>query len=301
MPLLLEAIVASVYGRLATVDLGERLLPCTALGSLLKDDGALAVGDRVGVEASGDTGIIRQRLPRRNALVRPPAHPTKPPRVVAANIDLLVVMAAFLEPPLQFGLIDRYLLAAAFQKIPVALCINKIDQATSDPEDDPLTPYRKLGPPLWEVSSRTGLGMEALAAQFAGKMVVLAGPSGVGKSSLAQRLIPTYEVRIQEVNALTGKGRHTTSTSVLLIQPGGGFLVDTPGVRSFGLTGITVDALPALHPDFLSYARKCRFEDCAHDEEEGCAVEAAVRKGRIDEGRYERYLAIRASVLAGEG
>ncbi|MCK6531094.1 ribosome small subunit-dependent GTPase A [Myxococcota bacterium] len=293
--------VAAVYGRLATVETAGGLLPCTALGSLLGEMGALAVGDRVRVERSGDAGIIRGIEPRDNVLTRPPAHASKPPRIVAANLDLLVVLATLIEPPFNLGLVDRYLAAAAFRRIPVALCINKIDQLRPGPEEDPFTPYRALGLTVLEVSARTGEGLARLADLVRGRDFVLAGPSGVGKSSLAHALVPGLEVRIQEVNAITGKGRHTTSTSTRVAFPGGGHLVDTPGVRSFGLEGIPPEKLRELWPEFAPYARKCRFTDCLHEEEEGCAVEKAADRGKVDAGRLDRYRAILASVREGLG
>lgn len=299
------AVVVAVFGRQLICEIDGELLPCSALGSLLRRDGPLAAGDRVRVERSGDEGIVRKLLPRSTALLRGSRSGNRPPQVVAANVDLVLAVLSVREPPFRAGLADRILTAASVCGIEAALCINKWDLAEGGPthrEDDALPlPYEAAGIPVLRTSALTGAGIDPLAAVLAGRDAVVVGHSGVGKSSLLARLVPGLEVRVREVNAVTGRGRHTTSTATLVRTPDDGSIVDTPGIRAYGLVGTDERDLARHFTEFRPFLGRCGFEDCGHETEPRCAVREAVDRGEISEGRYEGYLRIRESLRAGRG
>ena len=295
---MIEASTVAVFGRQAICEVDGRLLPCNAVGSLLRRHGPLAAGDRVMVEPSGDEGIVRQLLPRTSALLRAPRRPNAPPLVVAANVDLVVAVLSIREPAFSAGLADRLLCAASVCGIDAALCVNKGDLA-AEGDDARVAPYEALGVPLLRTSARGQEGIEPLARQLAGRHSVAVGHSGVGKSSLLQQLVPGLEVRVREVNRVTGRGRHTTTTATLVNLPGGGTLIDTPGIRAFGLHGVTAPDLDRHFPELADLADRCEFEDCEHVSEPGCAVKQAMDDGAIDPARYAGYVRIRDSLRAG--
>ncbi len=292
-----QACVVAVFGRQAIVEIDGGLLPCNAVGSLLRREGPLAAGDLVVVERSGDEGIVRERRRRASALLRS-SHPSRPPRVVAANIDQVLVVLARHRPEFSAGLADRVLVAAAAADVPACLCVNKADLARPG-EPDPLEAYTAF--PSVSTSALDGRGLTDLGALLARRITVAVGHSGVGKSSLLNRLVPGFGARVQEVNRVTGRGRHTTTTATLVRLPGGGTLIDTPGIRAYGLSHIDVGELDRHVPEMEPLLGHCAFDDCGHDREPGCAVRRAVEEGVIPRQRYEGYLAIRESLTAGRG
>jgi ribosome biogenesis GTPase len=219
--------------------------------------------------APGDEVLIRHEKvagisPRRTTLARTdPANPHRE-RVLAANIDLLVIVASVVDPPFRPGLVDRYLVAAARGGIQPVLCLNKIDLC---PDTSAAEIYQI---PLIRCSTRTGEGIGELRDLLAGSLAVLAGHSGVGKSSVLNALANEDHALTGRVSADTGKGRHTTSSSRLYQLSNGARIIDTPGIREFGLGRIEWPELQAAFPEFA--ARGCRFSDCTHREEPGCAV-----------------------------
>ena len=297
---MIEATAVAVFGRQAICEVEGRLLPCNIVGSLLRRQGPLAAGDRVQVEPSGDEGIVRGVSPRTSALLRAPRRPNMPPLVVAANVDQVVAVLSIREPAFSAGLADRLLCAASICELPAALCINKWDLATGD-DAEQVAPYEALGVPLLRTSALDAVGIQALADLLDGRDSVAVGHSGVGKSSLLQQLVPGLEVRVREVNRVTGRGRHTTTTATLVRLPGGGSLIDTPGIRAFGLHGVTAPRLDAHFPEMAGLAEGCEFEDCEHVTEPGCQVKRALDEGRIHPARYEGYVRIRDSLRAGGG
>ncbi len=295
-----DAVAVAVFGRQVICELDGELLPCNVVGSILRRHGPLAAGDRLIVERSGDEGIVRDLVPRDSALLRAPRRPAQPPQVVAANVEQVVAVLSVREPAFSAGLADRLLAAASICGIAAVLCVNKWDLAEED-DEELLSPYAAAGVPAVRTSARQGRGIGDLSAQLAGRRSVVVGHSGVGKSSLLQRLVPGLEVRVREVNRVTGRGRHTTTTATLVHLPGGGTLIDTPGIRAYGLTGVTAPQLDRHYPEFADRAATCEFEDCEHDTEPDCAVKRALEAGEIHPVRYEGYLRILESLRAGRG
>ena len=294
------ATAVAVFGRQLICEVGDELLPCSALGSLLRRHGPLAAGDRVQLERSGDGGIVRQLLPRATALLRAPRRPGQRPLLVATNVDHALVVLSIRQPDFRPGLADRVLAAAAIAGIEAGVCVNKWDLVQPG-DDDAIAPYVAAGFPVLRTSALDGQGCDALAEHLAGRNAVVVGHSGVGKSSLLTHLVPGIEVRVAAVNAVTGRGRHTTTTATLVRLPGGGSLVDTPGIRAFGLVGTDPADLARHFPEFRPHLGRCSFEDCGHDTEPSCSIREAVEQGEISSRRYEGYLRIRESLQQGRG
>jgi ribosome biogenesis GTPase len=252
------------------------------------------------LERSGDEGIVRQRLPRETALRRAPRLPGRPPLVVATHVDLVLVVLSIRQPDFSAGLVDRALVLASLCGIDAALCVNKWDLA-DDEDGDVLLPYRDAGVRVVRTSALDGSGIDELAELLRDHASVVVGHSGVGKSSLLARLVPGMEVRVQEVNQVTGRGRHTTTTATLVHLPDGGTLIDTPGIRAFGLFDLRPEKLAHHYPEFVPHLPRCEFENCMHDTEPDCAVKRALERGEIHPTRHEVYLRILASLQQGRG
>jgi ribosome biogenesis GTPase len=262
---------------------------------------ALVTGDRV-VWRPGNQGIgvIVAQLPRDSELCRPdPRGQLKP---VAANVDRLLIVFAPLPQP-HANLIDRYLVAAEHAGIRPLLLLNKADLLAAQSDcalRALLTTYRELGYPLLEVSAREGDGMQRLRQQLDGHVSVFVGQSGVGKSSLVNSLLPGVDTRVGALSELTGKGTHTTTTARLFHFPGGGQLIDSPGIREFGLGHVSRADVEAGFIEFAALLGHCRFRDCKHDREPGCALLGALQEGRIQAQRMDSYRHILASLPAAE-
>ncbi|MFZ6046134.1 small ribosomal subunit biogenesis GTPase RsgA [Pseudomonas sp. CR3202] len=257
----------------------------------------LVTGDRVVWRAGNQgSGVIVAQLPRSSELCRPDMRGVLKP--VAANVDQIVIVFAPLPEP-HANLIDRYLVAAEHAGIHPLLLLNKadlVDDQNSAVLDDLLGIYRQLGYPLLEVSARQGGGMEDLMARLDGHISVFVGQSGVGKSSLVNSLLPGVDTRVGALSELTGKGTHTTTTARLFHFPGGGELIDSPGIREFGLGHVSRDDVEAGFIEFNELLGTCRFRDCKHDREPGCALLKALEDGRVHPQRMASYRHILASL-----
>jgi ribosome biogenesis GTPase / thiamine phosphate phosphatase len=257
----------------------------------------LCIGDRVRFTRLKAGSVIDAVEPRRNQLARTDSHNKSLMHVFAANIDRLVVVAALAEPELKHGLIDRYLLIAAHNAIDATLVLTKTDLRTGDATREL---YATIGIPTFAVCALSGLGISPLREHLAGRTCVFAGQSGVGKSSLVNALFPDVAARVGDV-AHAGHGRHTTTSARSYEVGGGGQLIDTPGVRECGITGLTALDVALLYPDLAALHPSCRFDDCSHLHEPDCAVRSAVADGRIAATRYESYRSIVTEDLAGTG
>ncbi|HTO19453.1 MAG TPA: small ribosomal subunit biogenesis GTPase RsgA [Pseudomonas sp.] len=257
----------------------------------------LVTGDRVVWRAGNQgQGVIVAQLPRASELCRPDTRGQLKP--VAANVDQIVIVFAPLPQP-HANLIDRYLIAAEHASIRPLLLLNKADLLDEDNAafiDSLLATYRQLGYPLLEVSAHDGAGMAELRAALDNRISVFVGQSGVGKSSLVNSLLPGVDLRVGALSELTGKGTHTTTTARLFHFPEGGDLIDSPGIREFGLGHVSRDDVEAGFIEFRELLGRCRFRDCRHDREPGCALLLALEEGRIQPQRLASYRHIIASL-----
>jgi len=257
-----------------------------------RQQSGLAVGDEVLLEPLGEGHRVTAVLPRRSLLSRADPHDARRTRAIAANIDVVVVMVAAKAPPLHPRLIDRYLVAVERSGARAALAVNKVDLLTDAERGevlDLLQPYLGLHIPVVLCSVTTGEGIEDLRDLLAGATCVFVGQSGVGKSSVLNALHEDAAAKTGAVRAGDGRGRHTTSASSLYELPGGVRVIDTPGIRRFSVDAADAVTLADGFAEFAPYAARCRYRDCAHTHEPGCAVKAAVDDGAIARSRYASY------------
>ena len=276
----------------------------------------IAIGDRVHYVDAGAgrgttplastnskeaSGVITEVLPRSSTFSRPAVTTGQRAfeQVLAANADQVIPIFAVASPTPKWGLLDRYLVAAEAAGLPACIVITKLDLAWKNPEiDQDLERYHKIGYPIHMVSSTTGEGVEGLKSLLQGKMSVLVGKSGVGKTSLLNAIQPELGLRVKEVShGELGKGRHTTTHYEMFELQFGGSLLDTPGMREFGLWNIAPDELADFFPEMAGYVGQCKFGlNCGHDREPGCAIRQAVMAGQIDPHRYKSYMNLRSEL-----
>ena len=258
----------------------EGLITCRARGILRREGNSPLTGDLVEITVEKGKGMVEKILPRKNHFIRP----------AVANVDALVIFAANVNPVTEPFLIDRVAAIAGDQNVQAVLCVNKCDL---DPAMDLVRIYEHAGFPVICTSAETGEGVEDLRALLEGKLTAFTGNSGVGKSSILNRLAPELQLETGEVSEKLGRGRHTTRHVELYRLGENTYVADTPGFSSFDtdqMELILKENLQYAFPDFGSYLGKCRFDDCTHRKEPGCAVRAAVEAGEIERSRYESYL-----------
>jgi ribosome biogenesis GTPase len=294
--------VTEVSQGLCRVRVTGAVVLCTLRGSLTAEQGGytnvVAVGDRVAISRDGDErGVVEQVLPRRNQIARPDPFLSHLRQVLVANVDQLMIVASWRDPQLWPELIDRYMITAERNDAEPVIAVNKIDLGESREEiEEAVAPYRALGTQVLLTSATRGDGVDTLRARLAGRTTVLTGLSGVGKSALLSAVAPGVELRTGRVNEETHQGRHTTSQALMVELDDETLVVDTPGIREFGLLGLRQAELIGHYPELARAGRRCRFSDCSHDHEPGCAVQEAVDRGRISAVRYDSYLKIRATL-----
>lgn len=273
----------------------EREFDCVVPPELAKrQKSALAVGDRVVTESLDDGCRLVGVLRRRTVLSRPDPLNPRLQRLIAANIDVVIHVVSVKAPPLRPRLIDRFLIAIQRGGAQAGICVNKIDLLDAGErtrELASLDPYRALGVPVIACSIKTGDGIIELRALVEGKTCALVGHSGVGKSSILNALDERLDIVTGELHK-RGTGRHTTTASTLHDLGGGTYLIDTPGIREFGLWNLTADTLRDYFPEFAEPAEYCRFNDCTHLHEPGCAVKDRAESGELSRARYEAYVRI---------
>ena len=258
----------------------EGLITCRARGILRREGNSPLTGDLVEITVEKGKGMVEKILPRKNHFIRP----------AVANVDALVIFAANVNPVTEPFLIDRVAAIAGDQNVQAVLCVNKCDL---DPAMDLVRIYEHAGFPVICTSAETGEGVEDLRALLEGKLTAFTGNSGVGKSSILNRLAPELQLETGEVSEKLGRGRHTTRHVELYRLGENTYVADTPGFSSFDtdqMELILKENLQYAFPDFGSYLGKCRFDDCSHRREPDCAVRAAVEAGEIERSRYESYL-----------
>jgi ribosome biogenesis GTPase len=259
----------------------------------------IAIGDQVRfVEAGHSSGMIVEILPRRSKLSRP-AYQRALEQVIASNVDLVLPVFAAADPAPKWGLLDRYLVSAESSKLPVLIVITKLDLAWKTKElDRGLEIYRRAGYTIQTVCANTGEGIDELKTMIRNRTSVLVGKSGVGKTSLLNAIQPGLGLRVKEVSkGEQGKGRHTTTHLEMFELDCGGRLIDTPGIREFGLWEIAGEELAYLFPEMAGYVGQCQFGlSCQHDREPGCAIRKAVVAGEISPHRYKSYMNLRSEL-----
>jgi ribosome biogenesis GTPase / thiamine phosphate phosphatase len=284
-----DGLVTSVYNQFATVLLDGEERQATIAGRLRH--ARPVVGDRVELRETPDGSLrIESVRERHGTLIRTGFRGRE--QVVAANVDLLVIVAAVTDPPLRPRLIDRYLVAAWRGGIEPALALTKADLPHDQTEVEQVRRLmRQLGHAVIDVSIPLGEGIDRVRELIGTRTAVLAGHSGVGKTTLSNAVTGRRDA-VQEVNAVVGRGRHTTTLARWIPLEGGGALIDTAGIRSYGIAGIDPERLQEAFPEILEAARDCRYHDCLHEEgEEGCAV-----PGRVSEERLDSYRTLLAEL-----
>ena len=257
----------------------------------------VAVGARVevGPPADAGTAFITSIVPRRNYIIRRASNLSKESHIIAANIDQALLVVTLAHPTTSTTFIDRFLATAEAYNVPAILAINKVD--ILDDEDRELLEgvqylYESIGYKTVSISATEGTGVDELQAMLRGKVTLVSGNSGVGKSTLINRLIPGLNLRTAEISAVHDTGMHTTTFSELFDLPGGGQIIDTPGIRGFGTIDFDKYEVAHYFPELFAISRDCRFDNCTHTHEPGCAVLAALDDCRIAQSRYASYLSI---------
>ncbi|HSP35526.1 MAG TPA: ribosome small subunit-dependent GTPase A [Thermoanaerobaculia bacterium] len=285
------AIVISVSSGRCRVFQNGRDTDCVVPPEIaVRQKSALAVGDRVRVVEESGVCRLGEILPRRSVLARPDPLHKHMQRLIAANIDVVVVVVSVKQPLLRPRLIDRYLIGIQRGGAQAVVCVNKIDLADDrDAELAKLATYRDLDVPVIACSTKSGEGIDELRGEIAGRTGALVGHSGVGKSSILNALDTSLQLATKEVQK-RGTGRHTTSASTLYDLGNGTYLIDTPGIREFGLWDLDRESLRDYFPEFGEAAAYCRFNDCTHLHEPGCAVKERAESGELSRARYDAYV-----------
>ena len=303
-----KGIVIRSTGSWYDVQLNDRVIPSKMRGKFRLQEKAVtnpvAVGDYVSIRLNNDdTGLITQIFPRKNKLSRRAAgRKVGFEHVIVANIDMALVMQSVTFPKPNSGFIDRFLVMAEYFDLEAGLVLNKIDLIEDEdiePIEDLVGRYQEIGYPVVQISAITGFGMDDVRELIDGNVNVITGPSGVGKSTLLNALVPELEIPTQQVSLKTRKGRHTTTNASLHTICQGTYVVDTPGIREFGIVEIEAEDLGYYFPEFRDHVEKCHFPDCTHDHEPECGVRDAVEADVIHPMRYRNYLNILDSIKLG--
>ena len=277
-----------------------QLVPCRVKGNFrlrgIRSTNPVAVGDRVVLTDSGvDVAYIVEIEERRNYIIRKASNLSKQSHILAANLDQAVLMVTLVRPETTTTFIDRFLASAEAYRVPVILAFNKMDDLTDQEREQTealISLYQSIGYNCYLLSAAEGRGIDPLLAEMQGKVTLLAGHSGVGKSTLLNYLVPSANVRTAEISSVHGSGMHTTTFSELFELPGGGSVIDIPGIKGFGTFDMEAEEVSHYFREFFETSAECRFSNCTHTQEPGCAVLEAIERGEIALSRYESYISM---------
>ncbi len=276
----MTGIITKAIGGLYTVDASDGIYECNARGVFRKKKISPMCGDRVNFNAAGEGFVIEEILPRSSELIRPPL----------ANLDLLVFVSSTVEPRPNTLLLDKFIAIAEFKGIRPVVVFTKVDKQSGA---ELAEIYRSAGIDVFECDNVTGEGSAEVKAMLQGKLSAFTGNTGVGKSSLLNNMFPELELATGEISKKLGRGRHTTRHVQLYKLEGGGYIADTPGFSSFDTNRYDIifkEKLAGCFVEFADYTDKCRFPDCSHTKEKGCAVIEAVKAGEIPQSRFDSYV-----------
>ena len=278
-----------------------QLFDCKVKGNFrlkgIRSTNPVAVGDRVTItiQPDGITALIDGIEDRKNYVIRKASNLSKQSHIIAANVDVALLVVTIAHPETSTTFIDRFLASTEAYRVPVELVFNKIDLLDADELrllEAVINLYDSIGYPCHRISAHTGQGVDDLCSSIRGKVALLSGNSGVGKSTLLNRLIPEAQARTAEISAAHDTGQHTTTFSQLFDLPSGGHIIDTPGIKGFGTYDMEKTEVSHYFREIFQIGANCRFGDCTHTHEPGCAVLTAVDEHRIALSRYQSYLSM---------
>ena len=277
-----------------------QLVECKIKGNFrlkgIRSTNPVAVGDRVQIILNQEgTAFISEIEDRKNYIIRRSSNLSKQSHILAANLDQCMLVVTVNYPETSTTFIDRFLASAEAYRVPVKILFNKADAYDEDELqylDSLITLYTQIGYPCFKISALTGEGVDAIREELKGRVTLFSGHSGVGKSTLINALVPGLEVKTAEISAYHNKGMHTTTFSEMFPVPGNGYIIDTPGIKGFGTFDMEEEEIGHYFPEIFKTSADCKYGNCTHRQEPGCAVRKAVEEHYISESRYTSYLSM---------
>ena len=297
----MHGLVTKSTGSWYQVKAGDQVIDCRIKGKFrtkgITTTNPLAVGDVVDYEMEPEqgTGVITNLHQRKNYIIRKSINLSKQAQIIAANLDLALLVVTLASPRTSLGFIDRFLVTAEAYDIPSCLIFNKLDLFSDEGLEilaEYQSIYQAIGYPCYSVSALEGTNIDEVQNLLKDKVTLFSGHSGVGKSSLINRLLPDLDLRTHMISDWSDKGMHTTTFAEMFELPQGGYIIDTPGIRELGVIDIEKQELSHFFPEMRERLNQCRFNNCRHINEPGCAVLQAIEEGEITLSRYDSYLSI---------